>query len=97
MLNPSYADQALNSAGAALNSAQQAAGQTLDSLDRAVDNGVGRVRETAQQVRERAARASQTTVSYIRHDPVKSVLIAAATGAALMALVSLLTRTTHNH
>jgi ElaB/YqjD/DUF883 family membrane-anchored ribosome-binding protein len=62
-----------------------------------VDNGVGRVRETAQQVRERAARASQTTVSYIRHDPVKSVLIAAATGAALMALVSLLTRTTHNH
>jgi ElaB/YqjD/DUF883 family membrane-anchored ribosome-binding protein len=97
MLNTTFADQARNSAGAALDSAQEAAGKTLDAMDRAVDNGVGRVRETAQQVRERAARASESTTNYIRHDPVKSVLIAAATGAALMALVSLLTRPHGNH
>jgi ElaB/YqjD/DUF883 family membrane-anchored ribosome-binding protein len=96
MFNPSFADQARNSAGAALDSAQQAAGQTLDAIDSAVDNGLGRVRESAQQVRERATHASQTTFNYIRHDPVKSVLIAAATGAALMALVGLVTRSANS-
>lgn len=95
MLNPSFTDQARNSAAAALESAQETAGKTLDAMDRALDNGVGRIRENAQQMRERAARAAETTSSYIRHDPVKSVLIAAATGAALMALVSLLTRAHH--
>lgn len=36
--------------------------------------------------------ASDTTVNYIREEPVKAVLMAAATGAALMALVSLVAR-----
>ena len=47
------------------------------------------VRETSAQIRERAAHASETTVGYIKEEPVKAMLIAAATGAALMALVSL--------
>ena len=50
------------------------------------------VRETTQQLRERALRASDNTVNYIREEPVKSMLIAAATGAGLMALISLMTR-----
>ena len=50
------------------------------------------VRDTSAQLRERAARASDTTVGYIREEPVKSMLIAAATGAALMALIGLLSR-----
>ncbi len=52
--------------------------------------GVDTVRETSQQLRDKALRASDNTVNYIRDEPVKSMLIAAATGAALMALVSLM-------
>ena len=97
MLNQSLSDQALRSADSAINSAQHAASQAVDSVGRAMDQGMERMREGGQQVRDSAARASQGTVNYIRHDPIKSVLIAAATGAALMALVSLLTRTNHHH
>lgn len=53
------------------------------------------VRNTSQQLREKALHATDSTASYIRNDPIKSVLIAAATGAALMALVSLLSRSRH--
>jgi len=48
------------------------------------------VRDTSAQLRDKAARASDTTVGYIREEPVKAMLIAAATGAALMALIGLL-------
>ena len=54
--------------------------------------GADTVRETAQQLRERALRASDNTVNYIKDEPVKAMLIAAATGAGLMALLSLMTR-----
>ncbi len=50
------------------------------------------VRDTSAQLREKAVRASDTTVGYIREEPVKAMLIAAATGAALMALIGLLSR-----
>lgn len=54
--------------------------------------GMDAVRDTSQQVRERALRVGDGTVGYIRDEPVKSVLIAAATGAVLVALVSLMGR-----
>lgn len=57
---------------------------------------VDAMRQTSQQLRDKAMQASDTTASYIRNDPIKSVLIAAATGAALMALVSLVTRSRHH-
>jgi ElaB/YqjD/DUF883 family membrane-anchored ribosome-binding protein len=92
MFNSTLAEKAAETTANALDSTQRTANQALDSMGRAVDHGVERMREASQQVREGAARASESTANYIRHDPVKSVLIAAATGAALMALVSLLTR-----
>lgn len=54
--------------------------------------GVDSVRDTSVRLRERAQRASDSTLDYIRAEPVKATLIAAATGAALMALVALLSR-----
>jgi ElaB/YqjD/DUF883 family membrane-anchored ribosome-binding protein len=48
------------------------------------------VRDRGQQFREQAYRAQDMTVGYIKDEPLKSILIAAATGAALMALVQLL-------
>ena len=92
MFKQSPEDQALHTADTATNAAQHAASQALNTINLAVEQGLDRVRETGHQVRESAARASEGTVNYIRHDPLKSVLIAAATGAALMALVGLLKR-----
>jgi len=73
--------------------------QATPLLDRASDQvsamthrGMDSVRETSHQLRVKAEHASENTVNYIKHEPVKAVLIAAATGAALMALVSLISR-----
>jgi ElaB/YqjD/DUF883 family membrane-anchored ribosome-binding protein len=92
MSTSTLAEQALQSSSDALDSTQRAANSALDSMGRVMDQGVERMHKASQQMRDSATRASEGTVNYIRHDPVKSVLIAAATGAALMALVSLLTR-----
>ena len=62
--------------------------QAQEAARRSVDA----VRETSAQLKDRALRASDATVGYIKDEPVKSMLIAAATGAALMALLSLVTR-----
>lgn len=73
--------------------------QTAPLLNRANERaialarrGVDAVRDGSQQLRERALRASDSTVGYIKDEPVKSVLIAAVAGAALFALASLLVR-----
>lgn len=78
---------------------QNARNQAAPLLNRAseqasalVQRGVDTVRETSQQLQDSAQRASNTTVKYIKDEPVKSMLIAAATGAALMALVGLMGR-----
>lgn len=55
---------------------------TRRSLDKA--------RQTSAQVRERVAQVSDRTAERIRDDPMKSVLIAAATGAAVAAVIGLL-------
>ena len=95
MTKSTLSEHTIHSAESTLASTQRAASQALDSMGRTLESGVERVREASHQVRDGASRASEGTVNYIRHDPVKSVLIAAATGAALMALVSLLTRSRH--
>lgn len=61
--------------------AEQAGALTQSSVD-AVLNGSHRLADRARQ-------AGDGTVRYIQHEPVKSMLMAAATGAALMALVNL--------
>ena len=58
-------------------------------------SGIDSVRETSQQVSDRAQHASSRAVHYIKDDPIKSILIAAATGAALMALIGLVNRSHH--
>jgi ElaB/YqjD/DUF883 family membrane-anchored ribosome-binding protein len=63
------------------------------SADRAIAlarRGADAVRGSSQQLHERALRASDSTVGYIKDEPVKSVLIAAVAGAMLCALASLL-------
>ena len=57
-----------------------------------MSQGWGRAHDAGVQLLDAARQGSQGASGTIRYDPVKSVLIASATGSALMALVSLLTR-----
>jgi ElaB/YqjD/DUF883 family membrane-anchored ribosome-binding protein len=54
--------------------------------------GLQRARDAGSNVREQASRASDSTVGYIRDEPVKAVLIAAAAGAVLTVLAGALVR-----
>lgn len=94
------ANGVIDSAASSLQDLRQ---QTTPVLARASEQvssmahrGMDSVRETTQQIRAKAGQASDATVSYIKEEPVKAMLIAAATGAALMALVSLAARTHHH-
>jgi ElaB/YqjD/DUF883 family membrane-anchored ribosome-binding protein len=51
-----------------------------------------RAREIADDVRRRALQASDKATAYVRDEPVKSLLVAAAAGALLMGLVTLMVR-----
>jgi ElaB/YqjD/DUF883 family membrane-anchored ribosome-binding protein len=80
-------------------SVQDARTQVPPLLNRATEQasalahrGLDAVRNGSQQLREKAVHASDVSATYIKNDPIKAVLIAAATGAALMALVSLISR-----
>ena len=77
------------------NAANSIIDQASVALDQAGDlthRGAEAVREGAKQVRDKAHSLGDHTVGYIKDEPVKSVLIAAAAGATLMALLSLVAR-----
>ncbi len=99
------ADNAIRSTQRAANNALDGLAGTVQDVRRQVtpminrateqasalaQRGMDAVRDTSQQVRERAVRVSDGTVGYIRDEPVKSVLIAAAAGAAVVVLAGLL-------
>lgn len=88
MTPDSNTQQVIDRAAAA---ADQAGAQALGAAQR----GVSALRDSSQHMLDRAHRASETTVTYIRGEPVKSMLMAAAAGATLMALMSLMTRSRH--
>lgn len=73
--------------------------QAVPMLNRATDqafamaqHGVDAVRDTSRQWREQAQHASDRTVTYIREEPVKAMLIAATAGALLVTLAGLVRR-----
>jgi len=68
----------------------------LDRLSKQADalrhRSIDAVREKSAQLRDKATLLSDTTADRIRDEPLKAMLIAAATGAALMGLVVLINR-----
>lgn len=83
----------------AIQGSRQTALDALDGLSGAVHGLEGRATHLQQrgeqawgQVRHSAAHAGASARQYIQAEPVKSVLMAAGAGAALMALVGLLMR-----
>ncbi len=66
-----------------------------DQANNLGQRGIDAMREGTQHLRDTAHRASDHTLHYVKDEPVKALLIAAATGAALVALLSLMSRSRH--
>lgn len=69
-----------------------ALGRAVAQVDDLARRGIDKARETSAEVRSQVTHASDRTVDYIRDEPVKSVLIAAAAGASIAAVIGLLSR-----
>jgi len=67
-------------------------GRAAARVDDLTRRSIERARRTSSEVRDRAVQAGDMTVGYIKDEPVKSILIAAAAGAAVALLVGMLTR-----
>ena len=101
------ADEALaatrRAANGALDKLQQGVEQLRDDtpgalsraaaqVDELTRRGLERARLASEDLRHSVARTGDRSIGFIQAQPVKSVLIAAAAGAALAALVSVLAR-----
>lgn len=100
-------DTAVEAADSAIRSSQRVATQAIERVADRVDGmreqtqklaqrGIDAVRDGSQQVRQRALQTADTTKAYVKDEPMKSILIAAAIGAGLMALISLLGRSSRD-
>lgn len=99
----SLADRAAQGAEGAIRSTQRVANDAIDHLAQSAENmrdkaghlarrGVEVVRDGSLLLRDTARHATEGSIVYIREEPVKAVLISAAIGAGLMALLSALSR-----
>ena len=66
--------------------------KVTSQAEAAARRGMDAVRDTSQQLRDKATQASDMTVAYVKDEPIKAMLIAAATGALLMGLITLMSR-----
>lgn len=85
-------DQLTEKAHQAVNAAKPVMERLAKDAESIARRGLDTARDTSRQLRERAARASGSTVRYIQDEPVKAMLIAAAAGAALVTVIGLLNR-----
>lgn len=83
MFTDTLPEQAHNLTDLAAQSAQTAIQSTQQAADAAVEG----IADTSRHIRSTVMHASDSTVQYIRCDPVKAVLIAAAVGATFTALL----------
>jgi ElaB/YqjD/DUF883 family membrane-anchored ribosome-binding protein len=85
------AQAAINSAvdgiGSAYGDAKPVLSRWADRARGYANDGYDTAKEQAAVLRERGQRAVDNTRGYVRDEPVKSLLIAAAVGAAVIALV----------
>lgn len=66
--------------------------QASKKMSALAQRGMDAVRDGSMQMRDKARHAGDAATGYIKDDPVKAMLIAAVTGAAVMGLIGLLTR-----
>ena len=81
-----------NSNQGLINQASDAASDALAATQRTADEAMNSLTQAVQKLRDDAGRVTDRTSDMIRHDPLKAVLIAAATGAAVMVMAGWLSR-----
>lgn len=72
--------------------AEDAAASVQDLTHRSIE----RAREMSSTLRDRAYNAGNQTIGYVREQPLKTVLVAVAAGAAIAVLVRLLSGHRHD-
>lgn len=73
------------------------ADSTVDNALDLASQAVTAVKSGVATARDQVVRANQTTREYVRNEPVKSVLIAAAVGAAIASLVAWWSKSRRDH
>ncbi len=90
------ADSALDTVSDKLDDLKQSSADAASSLAAQIDDLAHRAVALAKQagsgVRKQAELTGERTVGYVKDEPVKAMLIAAATGAALVALMGIMSR-----
>ena len=74
------------------NMAEDAAASVQDLTHRSIE----RARDMSSHLRDRAYNAGTQTMGYVREQPLKTVLVAVAAGAAIAVLVRLLSGSRHD-
>lgn len=90
------ADVARRATNEAINQIEPAVARLTSQAETLARRGMNAVRDSASNMRERATTVGDSTVRYVKDEPVKAILIAAAAGAALMALASLISSARRN-
>lgn len=89
-----FANQALDQIADRVDNVRERANSAFSSVKSETQaltrRGVDAVREGSQHLRQQALRATDSTAAYVKEEPFKSILIAAAVGAGLMALIGLM-------
>lgn len=96
MQGQDFADNAADKLQGGIRHARQTATQlgetAADQAQTFIGRGIDTARATAQQVRDSATQASESLVSYTKENPLKAILLAAASGAILVTLIKALSR-----
>lgn len=91
-----YAQNAVNAAGEKVRDLRRDAEPSLEQIaarvQQAVQRGIDSATKTSARAQRRAEEVAEMTGRYIADQPVRSVLLAAAAGAAIAALLVLATR-----
>lgn len=68
----------------------------IDQVETAAQQGLQSVRHLSRQWLDKTDRVSERGLDYVRREPVKAVLVAAAAGALLTVLLGLLARSSRS-
>jgi ElaB/YqjD/DUF883 family membrane-anchored ribosome-binding protein len=86
------ADRLHNGISSARQTATKIGERAADQTQTILGRGIHGAKAAAQQVRESTAQASKSLVTYTKENPIKAILIAAASGALLLTLFNALSR-----
>jgi ElaB/YqjD/DUF883 family membrane-anchored ribosome-binding protein len=86
------ADRLHNGISSARQTATKIGERAADQTQTILGRGIHGAKAAAQQVRESTAQASESLVTYTKENPIKAILIAAASGALLLTLFNALSR-----